>query len=56
MKKLFGILVLGLALSSCSGNVYNRDPVGVGDDNAELKLSPCACIKVPQSSLSQLTV
>ncbi len=45
MKKfLLGLFVV-LALAGC-GQVYDREPVGVGYDNDELKLSPCACIKV----------
>lgn len=49
MKKLFVAGLLGLFLSSCGGSMYHRDPVGVGHDNAEMKLSPCACILVPQN-------
>jgi hypothetical protein len=29
--------------------MYNREPVGVGYDNNELKLSPCACMMVWQA-------
>ena len=41
-------VLLGLAivlLSSC-GSYYEPEPVGVGKDVNELKLSPCACIEV----------
>ncbi|MDR1071437.1 MAG: hypothetical protein LBL21_02240 [Rickettsiales bacterium] len=45
MKKLFALSVLILSLAGC-GQVYDREPVGIGYDNDELKLSPCACMKV----------
>lgn len=45
MKKfLLGVVVI-LGLAGC-GQVYDREPVGAGYDNDELKLSPCACLKV----------
>ena len=44
-KKIFFAGVLILALAGC-GQVYDREPVGIGYDNDELKLSPCACLKV----------
>ena len=45
MKRfLLGFFVV-LALAGC-GQVYDREPVGIGFDNNELKLSPCACIMV----------
>ena len=48
MKRfLLGFFVV-LALAGC-GQVYDREPVGVGYDNNELKLSPCACIMVYQA-------
>ncbi|MBP3397558.1 MAG: hypothetical protein J6K82_01370 [Alphaproteobacteria bacterium] len=48
MKKLFMGLFVALCLAGC-GQVYDREPVGVGYDNNELKLSPCACIMVYQA-------
>ena len=45
MKKFFLGLLVVLALAGC-GQVYDREPVGVGYDNNELKLSPCACMMV----------
>ncbi len=45
MKKLLAISLL-LIVSSCGGHMYEPDPVGVGYDVNELKMSPCACIKV----------
>ncbi len=49
MKKILLVGMLGLFLSSCGGSMYHRDPVGIGTDNAEMKLSPCACILVIQN-------
>ncbi|MDR0967674.1 MAG: hypothetical protein LBL75_02480 [Rickettsiales bacterium] len=45
MKKLLLGLVVIFALAGC-GQIYDREPVGVGYDNNELKLSPCACMMV----------
>ena len=45
MKKLILGLFVVLALAGC-GQIYDREPVGVGYDTNELKLSPCACIMV----------
>ena len=45
MKKIIIGLFVGLALAAC-GQIYDREPVGVGYDTNELKLSPCACIMV----------
>ena len=48
MKKLFFGILGAVCLAGC-GQVYDREPVGVGFDNNELKLSPCACIMVYQA-------
>jgi len=48
MKKIILGVFVALALAGC-GQVYDREPVGVGYDNNELKLSPCACIMVYQA-------
>ncbi len=48
MKKLILGIFVAVALAGC-GQVYDREPVGVGYDNNELKLSPCACIMVYQA-------
>ncbi|MDR2770090.1 MAG: hypothetical protein LBB08_01415 [Rickettsiales bacterium] len=45
MKKLIYLPLLLSALAGC-GQMYDREPVGIGYDNDELKLSPCACLKV----------
>jgi hypothetical protein len=34
-----------LVLSGC-GSYYEPEPVGIGKDVNELKLSPCACMEV----------
>ena len=43
-KKL--ILIFAALLVSSCGSYYEPEPVGVGKDVNELKLSPCACIEV----------
>lgn len=48
MKKIILGFFVAIALAGC-GQVYDREPVGVGYDNNELKLSPCACIMVYQA-------
>ena len=51
MKKILVICtlaVVGMGLVGC-GQVYDREPVSIGYDNNELKLSPCACILVYQA-------
>jgi uncharacterized protein YceK len=45
LKKIVMGVFITLALAGC-GQVYDREPVGVGYDNDELKLSPCACMQV----------
>jgi len=40
----FGIFIV-LAVAGC-GQIHNREAVGIGWDNDELKLSPCACLRV----------
>jgi len=42
-KVLLGFAIL--LISSC-GSYYEPEPVGIGKDVNELKLSPCACIEV----------
>lgn len=48
MKKVILGFFVALVLAGC-GQIYDREPVGVGYDNNELKLSPCACIMVYQA-------
>ncbi|MBR2298948.1 MAG: hypothetical protein IJ870_00040 [Alphaproteobacteria bacterium] len=45
MLKKF-VLGLGILLVSSCGSYYEPEPVGIGKDVNELKLSPCACIEV----------
>lgn len=42
-KVLLGFAIL--LISSC-GSYYEPEPVGIGKDVNELKLSPCACIEI----------
>ncbi|MBN2676069.1 MAG: hypothetical protein JXR30_02335 [Alphaproteobacteria bacterium] len=51
MRKLFLLGLAGIFLSSCGGSMYHADPVGIGSDNAEMKLSPCACFLIPQDNM-----
>ena len=52
MKSIFGkftcLIVVSVCIAGCSSVMYSTDAVGVGYDDAELKLSPCACLKVRQ--------
>ncbi|MDR2685298.1 MAG: lipoprotein [Rickettsiales bacterium] len=45
MKKVLLAFLIAFAVAGC-GQVYIKDPVGVGYDQDELKLSPCACMMV----------
>ncbi|MBR4315830.1 MAG: hypothetical protein IKP65_02505 [Alphaproteobacteria bacterium] len=45
MKRIFALSLL-IIVSGCGGTMYEPDPVGVGYDANELKMSPCACIQV----------
>ena len=42
------LVIVGLGLAGC-GQIYDNEPVSIGYDNNELKLSPCACILVYQA-------
>lgn len=42
------LAIAGLSMSGC-GQIYDSEPVSIGYDNNELKLSPCACILVYQA-------
>lgn len=43
---IIGSAVLILAACNLVGSYYEPEPVGIGKDVYELKLSPCACIEV----------
>ena len=43
-RKILAILAV-LMVAGC-GSYYEPEPVGIGKDVNELKLSPCACIHV----------
>ncbi|MCQ2574854.1 MAG: hypothetical protein MJ156_01985 [Alphaproteobacteria bacterium] len=48
MKKLLilcTLAVVALGVAGC-GQIYDKEPVSIGYDNNELKLSPCACFLV----------
>jgi len=45
MKKYLYLFFACLVLAGC-GQVYDREPIGIGFDENELKLSPCACLRV----------
>ncbi len=40
------LIVFVLAACNFLGSYYEPEPVGIGKDVYELKLSPCACIEV----------
>lgn len=44
IKKM--MICLTLILISGCGSYYEPEPVGIGKDVNELKLSPCACMEV----------
>ncbi len=48
MSKILIIISIILCVGACSliGSYYEPEPVGIGKDVYELKLSPCACIEV----------
>ena len=43
---ILAFAVVVLAACSLIGDYYEPEPVGIGKDIYELKLSPCACIEV----------
>ena len=45
-KIILFLVVIVLAACSLFGSYYEPEPVGIGKDVNELKLSPCACIEV----------
>ncbi|MCQ2562522.1 MAG: hypothetical protein MJ158_02830 [Alphaproteobacteria bacterium] len=48
MKKILMILALIVVAGGIvgCGQIYDHEPVSIGYDNNELKLSPCACFLV----------
>lgn len=48
MYKTLFVLLAVFIFAACSfiGSYYEPEPVGIGKDVYELKLSPCACIEV----------
>ncbi len=45
MRKFIALFLL-IIVSGCGGTMYEPDPVGVGYDVNELKMSPCACLQI----------
>ena len=45
MRKASIIITLTALLVAC-GSIYEQSPVGMGTDVADLKKSPCACVKI----------
>lgn len=46
IKKSFITICFAILVSSCVGSPFELEPVTIGKDPAELKVSPCACIKL----------
>ncbi len=48
MYKAVILFLVVFVLAACNflGSYYEPEPVGIGKDVYELKLSPCACIEV----------
>jgi len=50
MKKiLIALFVVGALILAACGSLYEKEPVGIGTDWAELKKSPCACLKLDKA-------
>ena len=47
-EKVIVLAFLSFCIAGCSSVMYSTDAVGLGYDDAELKLSPCACLEVKQ--------
>ena len=46
--RMFFMIALCAALNAC-GSIYEKEPVGIGPDYAELKKSPCACLQLKKA-------
>jgi len=47
MKKILVCLVVAsAALVVACASIYEKEPVGIGTDDSELKKSPCACLEL----------
>ena len=50
MKKiLIALFAVGALILAACGSLYEKEPVGIGTDWAELKKSPCACLKLDKA-------
>ena len=46
MKKIIVLILFSSILSGCYGSYYEMEPVGIGKQPEELKMSPCACLQI----------
>jgi uncharacterized protein YceK len=46
---LLVLSAVAFCISGCSSVMYATDAVGTGYDDAEMKLSPCACLEIRQT-------
>lgn len=46
MKKILFLVLFCSFLSGCYGSYYEAEPVGIGKQPEELKMSPCACLQI----------
>lgn len=50
MKKiLIALFAVGSIVLVACGSVYEKEPVGIGPEYAELKKSPCACLQLKRA-------
>ena len=48
MRFRYLIVLMTFALSGC-GSIFSPEPISIGRDRDELKLSPCACFEIKQN-------
>ncbi len=46
MKKILILILFTSVLTGCYGSYYEPEPVGIGKQPEELKMSPCACLQI----------
>ncbi len=46
--KRYSVLTFICLLVAGCGSFYVPEPIGIGSSVDELKLSPCACVEIPQ--------
>ncbi len=47
-RKLIALSAVAFCVAGCTSVMYATDAVGTGYDDAEMKLSPCACLEIQQ--------